>query len=196
LKDAAAKAKKLGTKLRSNVELKILWKQTLVKEKDKSSLVAKKNISSVSKPDFKLEGSSASSVESTVEMATKSKKNPKMINLSEGLPMQITIDELRVILTQPTKNAAERATILDARDKYLRMLKDIKGKSSATISSGTILHGTCMDMCPEKERCEYNMGSLINIQLIDTILNFCRYSREEKRRLASYEILTSSEKVY
>lgn len=108
-------------------------------------------MSVASKLDHKLESGSAN--ESPMEMTTKSKKNSKMINLSDGLPMQITIEELKIILTQPTRNSAERATILDARDKYLRMLKEIKGKSCANSSTGTILHGTCMDMCPEKERC-------------------------------------------
>ena len=89
-------------------------------------------------------------------------------NLSEGIPLQITLDELRVILSQPANSVGDRATLLDARDRFIRLKKANKSKTSSSLSkSSTTLLGTCMDMCPEKER----------------------YSRAEKRRLAPYEIL-------
>jgi len=83
--------------------------------------------------------------------------------------MHISIEELEPILVYTTHGVAERATILDARDRYIRLKREAK---TTTVKSA-VIKGTCYDMCPEKER----------------------YSRAEKRRLASYEILAGYEKV-
>lgn len=88
-------------------------------------------------------------------------------NLSEGIPLQITMDELRGILSQPANSVGDKATLLDARDRFLRLKKANKSKTTSSLSKSTTLLGTCLDMCPEKER----------------------YSRAEKRRLAPYELL-------
>ncbi len=100
------------------------------------------------------------------------KKNPTPISLSDGLPMHITIEQLKSILTQPANNIADRAVLLDARDRLVRLRKDAKDKYLGDQKVST-LKGTCLDMCPEKER----------------------YSRAEKHRLASYEMLITPEKV-
>ena len=101
-----------------------------------------------------------------------SKKNPSPINLCDGLPMHTTIEQLKAILTQPASNIADRAVLLDARDRLVRLRKDAKDKSLGGKKVGA-LKGTCLDMCPEKER----------------------YSRAEKHRLALYEMLVTQEKV-
>jgi len=84
--------------------------------------------------------------------------------------MHTSIEELESILVHPTNGVSERSTILDARDRYIRLKREAK----ATTVKSAIIKGTCYDMCPEKER----------------------YSRAEKRRLASYEILAGCDKDY
>lgn len=101
-----------------------------------------------------------------------SKKNVNTINLNDGLPMHTTVEQLKIILTQPASNIGDKAVLLDARDRLIRLRKDAKDKSVG-VKKVTTLKGTCLDMCPEKER----------------------YSRAEKRRLALYEIIDSYEKV-
>ena len=100
------------------------------------------------------------------------KKVPSPINLSDGLPMHTTIEQLKAILSQPATNIGDKAVLLDARDRLIRLRKDGKDKI-VTIGKVSTLKGTCLDMCPEKER----------------------YSRAEKRRLALYEMLDKDEKV-
>ena len=102
--------------------------------------------------------------------ATKKIGATSTFNLNDGLPMHISIEELEPILVHPTNGVSERYTILDARDRYIRLKREAK----ATTVKSAIIKGTCYDMCPEKER----------------------YSRAEKRRLASYEILAGCDKVY
>ncbi|XP_057368752.1 germinal-center associated nuclear protein-like [Daphnia carinata] len=101
------------------------------------------------------------------------KKSHNVINLAEGLPIQITKEQLKAILTQPASNVADKVVLLDARDRLLRLTRDIKGKTGNAKKAIT-LRGTCLDMCPEKER----------------------YSRAEKHRLALFEMLVSDEKDY
>ncbi|KZS00675.1 putative Xmas-2 protein, partial [Daphnia magna] len=101
------------------------------------------------------------------------KKSHNIINLAEGLPMQITKEQLKAILSQPASNVADKVVLLDARDRLVRLMRDIKGKTGNTKKAIT-LRGTCLDMCPEKER----------------------YSRAEKHRLALFEMLVSDEKDY
>lgn len=101
------------------------------------------------------------------------KKSHNIINLAEGLPMQITKEQLKAILSQPASNVADKVVLLDARDRLVRLTRDIKGKTGNTKKAIT-LRGTCLDMCPEKER----------------------YSRAEKHRLALFEMLVSDEKVF
>lgn len=98
-----------------------------------------------------------------------SKKN--QINLSDGLPMQVSLEQLYEIINQPAHNMSDKVVLLDARDRLVRHRKDAKEKQ-VSIKKGA-LKGTCLDMCPEKER----------------------YSRAEKRRLAFYEMLNSEDKV-
>lgn len=100
------------------------------------------------------------------------KKVSNTINLSDGLPMHATVEQLKMILAQPALSIGDKAVLLDARDRLIRLRKDAKEKTSGSSKSTTLI-GTCLDMCPEKER----------------------YSRAEKRRLASYELLISYEKV-
>ena len=90
--------------------------------------------------------------------------------LNDGLPMQISIEELEAIMVHPTNSVAERSTILDARDRYIRL----KTEAKTTTVKSAIIKGTCHDMCPEKER----------------------YSRAEKRRLEPYEITAGCDKVF
>ena len=95
------------------------------------------------------------------------------VNLSEGLPMQISAEELKAVLLQPARTAADKATVLDARDRLVRIKKEGSNKSASDVKAVAVLTGTCPDMCPEKER----------------------YLRVEKRRLASYEILVNEGNV-
>ena len=95
------------------------------------------------------------------------KKNPVFI---DGLPMHTTVEQLKAFLIEPVNSVADRAVLLDARDRLVRLLKDAKDKNIGTYRV-TTLRGTCLDMCPEKER----------------------YSRAEKHRLALYEMLVSPE---
>lgn len=97
------------------------------------------------------------------------KKNPVF---SDGLPMNVSVEQLKAILIQPAQNVGDRAVLLDARDRLVRLIKDAKDKNIST-KRVTTLSGTCLDMCPEKER----------------------YSRAEKHRLALYEMLVSPEKM-
>ena len=77
-----------------------MWKQTSVKEKEKKDSVVKKPIEAapvqeqIIRANIELTDSTSKSV---------SKKNAKLINLGEGLPMQISIEDLKLILTQPSK---------------------------------------------------------------------------------------------
>lgn len=100
------------------------------------------------------------------------KKNQNQFNLSDGLPMQVSVEQLKAILSQPANNISDKVVLLDARDRLIRYKKDAKEKS-ITIEKAKTLKGTCLDMCPEKER----------------------YSRAEKRRLALYEMLPANDKV-
>lgn len=86
-----------------------MWKQTSVKEKEKKDSVVKKPIEAapvqeqIIRANIELTDSTSKSV---------SKKNAKMINLGEGLPMQISIEDLKLILTQPSKNAGKTIYII------------------------------------------------------------------------------------
>lgn len=164
--DSAAKAKKAGTKLRPDVELKILWKQSTLKEKKTvpKMLAVKSERHDSPTPDL-----DAVEVKKPVG-ATKKIGATSTFNLNDGLPMHTSIEELESILVHPTNGVSERSTILDARDRYIRLKREAK----ATTVKSAIIKGTCYDMCPEKER----------------------YSTAEKRRLASYEILAGCDKDY
>jgi hypothetical protein len=85
--------------------------------------------------------------------------------------MHTTVEQLKAFLIEPANSVADRAVLLDARDRLVRLVKDAKDKNIGT-HRVTTLRGTCLDMCPEKER----------------------YSRAEKHRLALYEMLVSPEK--
>ena len=87
--------------------------------------------------------------------------------------MQMTEDELTSVLLQQARSASEKATILDARDRLVRIKKESKSKSASDVKSVATLKGTCPDMCPEKER----------------------YLRVEKRRLAPYEMANQDKVV-
>ena len=86
-----------------------MWKQTSVKEKEKKDSVVKKPIEAapvqeqIIRANIELTDSTSKSV---------SKKNAKLINLGEGLPMQISIEDLKLILTQPSKNAGKTIYII------------------------------------------------------------------------------------
>lgn len=86
--------------------------------------------------------------------------------------MQITKEQLKAVLTQPASNVSDKVVLLDARDRLVRLARDMKGKTG-TGKKVITLTGTCLDMCPEKER----------------------YSRAEKHRLSQFEMLVSDEKV-
>ncbi|KAJ8678920.1 hypothetical protein QAD02_014707 [Eretmocerus hayati] len=77
------------------------------------------------------------------------------------------LKELQKQKCQAGTTSEEKWKILDARDKLMR-LKQIKQKNLAT---ATLKVGTCLDMCPEKER----------------------YMREFQRQLSPYEQMEGSE---
>ncbi|XP_014219433.1 germinal-center associated nuclear protein [Copidosoma floridanum] len=77
------------------------------------------------------------------------------------------IEEMQSQIRQAGSNSEEKFKILDSRDRLMR-LKRGKQQSLATAE---ITRGTCLDMCPEKER----------------------YMREFQRQLSSYEQLESSD---
>ena len=141
-----------------------MWKQSALKEK-KTNLKT-----SAIKPEKHESSTPESDVVEVKKLAGAAKKiGTSTFNLSDGLPMHISIEELESILVRHTNGVAERSTILDARDRYIRLKREAK---TTTVKSA-VIKGTCYDMCPEKER----------------------YSRAEKRRLASYEILAGCDKV-
>ena len=156
----------LGTLLQPDVNLKILWKQTTPKEKKpttaKSSQtqLSSRVAAELEAPEFKKQVGTS-----------KKPAAASSFNLNDGLPMNISIEELEATMKHATTSVAERSTILDARDRYIRLKREVKVETTNVKSA--VLKGTCYDMCPEKER----------------------YSRAEKRRLASYELLAGHEKV-
>ena len=156
----------MGTKLRPNVTLKILFKQVSSKEKK----------SPAKPPDLALEKQNKQiPAEIPLETNKQPFKKTAVFNLNDGIPMQISMEELKKILGQQAHNVGDRATLLDARDRLVRLTKEAKAKASSSIKAATtVLRGTCFDMCPEKER----------------------YSRAEKRRLAPYELLNSQVDKY
>lgn len=137
--------------------MKILWKRSSAKK-----LVDKPKLPKAAAKILVVE-------EDSKPFTQPSAKKASGINLSEGLPMQASVELLRSYLTQQACTAAEKGTVLDARDRLVRLDKENKPSAPQTEA----LRGTCPDMCPEKER----------------------YSRAEKRRLAVYEIVSGKEKV-
>jgi hypothetical protein len=111
--------------------------------------------------------------DSKMKIPAVSKKPTAVIDLSEGLPLQMSEEELTNVLLRQARTATEKATILDARDRLVRIKKESRSKSASDIKSVATLKGTCPDMCPEKER----------------------YLRVEKRRLASYEMVNQDKVV-
>ncbi|RUS74574.1 hypothetical protein EGW08_017655, partial [Elysia chlorotica] len=73
---------------------------------------------------------------------------------------------LKVMWKAKPKDATEIVSVLDARDKFLRMLH----RRRSDLASAKAFIGTCEDMCSEKER----------------------YYREDIRRLALYEVIPST----
>ncbi|KAG8235937.1 hypothetical protein J437_LFUL017162 [Ladona fulva] len=58
------------------------------------------------------------------------------------------IKDLQEMLKKPAKTPEEKYRVLEARDKLMRMERGKQLKQGV----GGRLHGTCPDMCPEKER--------------------------------------------
>lgn len=112
----------------------------------------------------------AENIESCRQVAKKA--SALSFKLSDGLPINMTEEELKTVLTQRAKSLGDRATLLDARDRLIRLKKGAAAKTNNSSKISTTLKGTCLDMCPEKER----------------------YSRAEKRRLAPYELVASQVK--
>ncbi|XP_067683402.1 germinal-center associated nuclear protein-like [Haliotis asinina] len=86
-------------------------------------------------------------------------------------PTKTTSDtvSLSSLRTAVAKNVHDMIKILDLRDKFIR-----EGSTKqSNLATARAFVGTCMDMCPEKER----------------------YDREEKRRLATFECVPGSETI-
>ncbi|XP_046575256.1 LOW QUALITY PROTEIN: germinal-center associated nuclear protein-like [Haliotis rubra] len=86
-------------------------------------------------------------------------------------PTKTTSDtvSLSSLRTAVAKNVHDMIKILDLRDKFIR-----EGRTKQfNLATARAFVGTCMDMCPEKER----------------------YDREEKRRLGMFEYVPGSENI-
>ncbi|XP_048239016.1 germinal-center associated nuclear protein-like isoform X4 [Haliotis rufescens] len=86
-------------------------------------------------------------------------------------PTKTTSDtvSLSSLRTAVAKNVHDMIKILDQRDKFIR-----EGRTKqSNLATARAFVGTCMDMCPEKER----------------------YDREEKRRLGMFEYVPGSENI-
>ncbi|XP_071448238.1 germinal-center associated nuclear protein [Hetaerina americana] len=79
-----------------------------------------------------------------------------------------TIMDLKEVLKKPAKTSEEKYRVLEARDKLIRMERE---KQQKKLGVAGRLHGTCPDMCPEKER----------------------YLRESQRQVHSYELKKTKE---
>ncbi|GFO23229.1 mcm3 minichromosome maintenance deficient 3associated protein [Plakobranchus ocellatus] len=86
---------------------------------------------------------------------------------SQSIPdIDIAKKLLGAMVNARPKDATEVVAVLDARDKFLRMLQ----RRQSDLASAKAFTGTCEDMCAEKER----------------------YYREDIRRLALYEVIPST----
>ncbi|XP_012538188.1 uncharacterized protein LOC105837719 [Monomorium pharaonis] len=86
--------------------------------------------------------------------------------IAKHLP-HTSMEELQTMIRQAALTAEDKYKVLEARDRLMR-LKRVKPASLATAK---VTHGTCPDMCPEKER----------------------LMRESQRQVASYEQLEGNE---
>lgn len=80
----------------------------------------------------------------------KTKTEPLTVQTSSMDPRQLQIarNELESLCKKPARTAEEKFTILDARDKLYRIIN----ARPADIKKAESTKGTCLDMCPEKER--------------------------------------------
>ncbi|CAL1527063.1 unnamed protein product [Lymnaea stagnalis] len=89
------------------------------------------------------------------------------VSHSAAPDLEVAKEMLKKIFRAKAKDTTEKIAILDAKDKFLKILR---GRQQSDLASAKAFLGTCPDMCPEKER----------------------YYREDIRRLALYEVIPST----
>lgn len=99
----------------------------------------------------------------------KSSKEKKEVEsqIPSYMSSNVSVTELRKIITQAGNTSEDRYKILEARDRLMRLKK----AKIHTLSMAKVTRGTCPDMCPEKER----------------------LMREFQRQVSAYELIEGNE---
>ncbi|CAD6241347.1 GSCOCG00002673001-RA-CDS [Cotesia congregata] len=135
-------------------------------EKNSESVVFSTNTNKKTKGNSGKESSKVN--EKNMENVKSSKEKKEVESqIPSYMSSNVSVTELRKIITQAGNTSEDRYKILEARDRLMRLKK----AKIHTLSMAKVTRGTCPDMCPEKER----------------------LMREFQRQVSAYELIEGNE---